>query len=126
KQKATALTEQERVRTNLLLRYFEIHLLSRVGYEPAFRKCAHCASELQPIENGFAPSLGGALCPQCSRFWARSLSMNALKVLRLLQRSKWSDVPRFRLDVHLQIELEAVMHGLLRFHLERDLKAWSF
>ena len=112
--------------TNLLLHYFEIHLLSYIGYEPAFRKCAHCASELQPVENGFAPSLGGALCPQCSRLWARPLSMNALKVLRLLQRSKWSEVPRLRLDKSLQIELEIVMHGLLRFHLERDLKSWTF
>jgi DNA repair protein RecO (recombination protein O) len=117
---------QEHLRTNLLLRYFEIHLLSYIGYEPAFRKCAHCASELQPVENGFAPSLGGALCPQCSRLWARPLSMNALKVLRLLQRSKWSEVPRLRLDKSLQIELEIVMHGLLRFHLERDLKSWTF
>ena len=121
-----ALTGQEHVRTNLLLRYFEIHLLSYIGYEPAFRNCAHCASELQPQENGFTPSLGGVLCPQCSRLWARSLSMNGLKVLRLLQRSKWSEVPRLRLDTHLQLELEAVMHGLLHFHLERDLKSWSF
>lgn len=117
---------QEHGWTNLLLRYFEIHLLASVGYEPAFRACAHCANELRPEENGFSASLGGALCPQCSRFWARSLSMPALKVLRLLQRSKWSEVPRLRLDTRLHIELEAVMHDLLRFHLERDLKSWSF
>jgi DNA repair protein RecO (recombination protein O) len=122
----SVLAGQEYVRSNLLLRYFEMHLLSHIGYEPAFRNCAHCASALQPQENGFAPSLGGALCPQCSRFWARSLSMNTLKVLRLLQRSTWSAVPRLRLDSSLQAELETVMHGLLRFHLERDLKSWSF
>src|SRR5437667_6299051 len=46
KQKGPVLVaEQEHVRTNLLLRYFEIHLLSHIGYEPAFRNCAHCASE---------------------------------------------------------------------------------
>jgi DNA repair protein RecO (recombination protein O) len=120
------LAGQEHVRTNLLLRYFEIHLLSLIGYEPAFRQCAHCASELQPLENGFTASLGGALCPQCSRLWTRPLSMNALKVLRLLRRSKWSETPRLRLDSSLQVELEVVMHDLLRFHLERDLKSWSF
>ncbi len=121
-----APTGQERVRTSLLLRYFEIHLLTAIGYEPAFRQCAQCASDLKPEENGFSPSLGGALCPQCSRFWARSLSLNALKVLRLLQRSQWSEVPRLRLDSSLLFELEVVMHGLLRFHLERDLKSWNF
>lgn len=117
---------QQHGRTNLLLRYFEIHLLAAIGYEPAFHHCAHCGSELQAVENGFAPSLGGVLCPQCSRFWAYPLSLNALKVLRLLQRSQWSDVPRLRLDVALYHELEKAMHGLLRFHLERDLKSWSF
>jgi DNA repair protein RecO (recombination protein O) len=124
--KGAAPTGQERVRTNLLLRYFEIHLLANTGYEPAFRKCAHCAGELRPEENGFSPSLGGALCPQCSRYWTRPLSMNALKVLRLLQRSSWKEVPHLRLDNAIQLEIEAVMHDLLRFHLERDLKAWSF
>jgi DNA repair protein RecO (recombination protein O) len=126
RQKGDAPTGQERMRSNLLLRYFEIHLLASIGYEPAFRKCAHCASELRPEENGFSPSLGGALCPQCSRYWTRPLSMNALKVLRLLQRSTWKEVPPLRLDGAIQLEIEAVMHDLLRFHLERDLKAWSF
>jgi DNA repair protein RecO (recombination protein O) len=112
--------------TRLLLRYFELHLLSAVGYEPALRNCAHCASELRPEENGFKASLGGVLCPQCSRFWERHLSLNALKVLRFLQRSKWIEASHLRLDSTLQAELEAVMHDLLRFHLERDLKSWSF
>lgn len=112
--------------TRLLLRYFELHLLSAVGYEPALQNCVHCASELRPEENGFRASLGGVLCPQCSRFWERRLSLNALKVLRFLQRSKWIEASHLRLDAKLQVELEAIMHDLLRFHLERDLKSWSF
>lgn len=113
-------------RTKLLMRYFEIYLLSSVGYEPVLRTCANCDTELKPEENGFTPSLGGALCPNCSHLWSQSLSMNALKVLRLLHRSDWSQVPHFHLDAHLHTELERAMHGLLRFHLERDLKSWSF
>lgn len=117
---------QEHGRTQLLLRYFEIYLLSHIGYEPVLRTCAHCNAELQPVENGFTPALGGALCPDCSPLWAQPLSMNALKVLRLLQRTEWANMPRFRLDARLHVELETTMHGLLRFHLERDLKSWSF
>lgn len=112
--------------TRLLLRYFELRLLSAIGYEPALQNCAHCGNELLPEENGFKASSGGVLCPQCSRFWERRLSLNALKVLRFLQRSKWIEASRLRLDEQLQIELEMVMHSLLRFHLERDLKSWSF
>lgn len=117
---------QERDRTWLLLRYFEVCLLSYVGYEPVLRACAHCHTELKPEENGFTPTLGGALCPNCSHLWTHPLSMNALKVLRLLQRTKWAHMPHFHLDARLQAEIENTMYGLLRFHLERDLKSWSF
>ena len=126
-QRGTSLTaEQEEGRTRLLLRYFEIRLLAALGYEPAFENCVHCSSEIRPEENGFRASLGGILCPQCSRLWERRLSLNALKVLRYMQRNTWSDVSRLRPDARLHLELEAVMHDLLRFHLERDLKSWSF
>jgi len=113
-------------RTQLLMRYFEIHLLTYIGYEPVLRNCAHCSTELKPEENGFTPALGGALCPNCRRLWNQSLSLKALKMLRLLSRTEWSQVPHFHLDARLHAEIEAAMHGLLRYHLERDLKSWSF
>jgi DNA repair protein RecO (recombination protein O) len=112
--------------TRLLLRYFELRLLSAIGYEPVLHHCAHCGNELRPEENGFRASLGGALCPLCSRFWERHLSLNALKVLRFLQHKKWIEASYLNLDPKLQVEIEGVMHDLLRFHLERDLKSWSF
>ncbi len=119
-------SSQEHGRTQLLLRYFEMNLLSSIGYEPMFRSCAHCDTELEPVENGFTPALGGALCPNCSHLWAHPLSVNALKALRILQRTEWERVPTFRLEPRLHIEMELAMHGLLRYHLERDLKSWSF
>ena len=132
RQRAQGVVSPEQLyrRAKLLMRYFELHLLFYIGYEPALQTCAHCASELRAQENGFKASLGGVLCPQCSRFWERSLSVKALRTLLLLRRTVWADIPFQRLEVHLdtrlEAELEAVLHGLLRFHLERDLKSWSF
>jgi DNA repair protein RecO (recombination protein O) len=117
---------QQEGQTRLLLRYFELRLLMAVGYEPVLQNCASCASEIRPEENGFRASLGGVLCPQCSRHWERRLSLDALKALRYMQRVKWSEAARMRPDTRLHGELEAVMYDLLRFHLERDLKSWSF
>lgn len=120
-------TDRSHVRSQLLLRYFEINLLSFVGYEPVFRTCAHCDAELQPVENGFNATLGGILCPNCSHLWSYAIPVNVLKILRILQRAKsWAQVPRLRLDSRLLSEVETVMHDLLRYHLERDLKSWSF
>ncbi|HEY0756039.1 MAG TPA: DNA repair protein RecO [Ktedonobacteraceae bacterium] len=113
-------------KTPLLLRYFELHLLTSVGYAPGLQNCSSCSHELLPQENGFKASLGGALCPQCSHLWERRLSLNALKVLRYMQNHPWHESARVRLNASLQMELEGIMHSLLRFHLERDLKAWSF
>ena len=116
----------ENLHIRLLMRHFEIYLLASVGYEPVLRSCANCDTELRPEENGFAPSLGGALCPNCSHLWAYPISVNALKVLRLLHRTEWAQVPRFQLDARLHAEMERAMHGLIRFHLERDMQSWSF
>jgi DNA repair protein RecO (recombination protein O) len=118
--------DQQHSRSQLLLRYFEINLLSYIGYEPVLRTCAHCNAELQPVENGFNPSLGGVLCPNCMHLRSQTISANALKVLRLVQRTGWSEMPRFRMDARLQAEVESAMRALLRFHLERDLKSWNF
>src|SRR5260370_7875465 len=106
----------------LLLRYFELRLLMAVGYEPVLQNCANCASEIRPQENGFRASLGGVLCPLCSRLWDRRLSLDALKALRYMHRVKWSEAARMRPDTHLHSELQAYLNHLLPLHLERNLK----
>ncbi len=110
----------------LALRYFELHLLDELGYRPALHQCAGCDTPLTPIENGYNAELGGALCPKCARYSQRRISVDALKVLRLLQTSEWEAVPRLRLAPTLQGEIEAILQATLRFHLDRDLKSWNF
>lgn len=110
----------------LALRYFELHLLDELGYRPALHNCAGCDTPLRPEENGYNAELGGALCPNCSRYAQRRLTLSALKVLRVLQTNTWDAVPRLRLDSGLQAEIEGTLQSSLRYHLDRDLKSWSF
>lgn len=109
-----------------MLRYFEMHLLGNLGYRPSLHECAACGTTLQPVENGFNPTLGGVICPNCSRYWQRHVSLASFKVLRLLQTSSWEDIPRLRLEVSQQHEIEYLLQAQIRFHLERDLKSWDF
>jgi DNA repair protein RecO (recombination protein O) len=109
-----------------MLRYFEIQLLGDLGYRPSLHECAACGATLQPVENGFNPTLGGVLCPNCSRYSQRPVSLASLKVLRLLQTSPWESIPRLRLTSSQQHEIEYLLQALIRFHLERDLKSWDF
>ena len=113
-------------RSWLALRYFELHLLTDLGFRPNLHHCVNCDRPLRPEENGYSAELGGALCPACRHLGQRLLSLNALKVLRLLQASTWEAIPRLRLEGELQGEMEATLQSTLRYHLDRELKSWGF
>ena len=112
----------------LVLRYFELHLLNEVGYRPQLQQCVSCHSPLKPVTNAFSPRAGGVLCPKCSRSQPLPypLSVNALKVLRLLQSSGYDTANKLKMNPELSHELEGVMRAYLKYLLEREVKsaAW--
>jgi DNA repair protein RecO (recombination protein O) len=112
----------------LVLRYFELHLLESAGYRPQLRECVACHRALEPSTNYFSSSAGGMLCPDCSldQPFAHSLSVNAQKVLRLLQGDDFASANRVKIDGELARELESVISGYLKHLLEREVKsaAW--
>ena len=112
----------------LVLRYFELHLLNLVGYRPQLGRCVSCRSPLPPVTNSFSPRAGGVLCPNCrqSQTLTYPLSVDALKVLRWLQGSDWSAVSKLKMNPELSRELEAVMRGYLRYLLEREVKSTAW
>jgi DNA repair protein RecO (recombination protein O) len=112
----------------LTLRYFELHLLNQVGYRPQLQQCVVCHASLQPVTNSFCPGAGGIICPDCtySQSLSYPLSVNALKVLRLIQGNDYPAVSRLKMNAALSQELEMVMRNYIRYLLERDVKsiAW--
>jgi DNA repair protein RecO (recombination protein O) len=111
-----------------ILRYFELRLLGHLGYRPQLQKCANCGSPLQQEVNYFSPAQGGALCRPCGYpdMAARTLSVNALKVLRLWQQSGFETASRVKLTTELTREIKNLMRDNVRYVLERQLKsiAW--
>lgn len=111
-----------------VLRYFELHLLNEVGYRPQLHQCVSCHSLLQPTINAFCSSAGGMLCPNCYRNQplTRPLSVDALKVLRLLQSNDSDTAARLKMDSKLSHEVLVVMRDYLKYLLEREVKsaAW--
>ncbi len=112
----------------LVLRYFELHLLNEVGYRPQLQQCVSCRSPLKPVTNAFSPTDGGVLCPECRqrRSLTYSLSVNALKVLRLLQSSNYDTVSKLKMNRELSDELDRVMSHYIEYLLDREVKsaAW--
>ncbi len=116
------------INPDLTLRYFELHLLELAGYRPQLQECVACHVELKPVLNAFCSSAGGILCPNCKYEHPASfpISVDALKVLRLFQRSTFEVVGRLKVSQELSQELKAALSSYIRHILEREVKsaAW--
>ncbi len=112
----------------IVLRYFELHLLNYLGYRPQLRQCVTCNSSLKPIPNFFSPHQGGVLCPECGlqEPIVRPLSVNALKVLRLWQNCDFSTAFRVKINSELASELKEVIGEYIRYLLEREVKSTTW
>jgi len=112
----------------LTLRYFELNLLTHLGYKPELHQCLGCKSPLEPTTNFFSTSGGGMLCPACREKepLSQPISLNALKVMRFLQQSDYPRASRVRISEELSRELESLMRHYIRYTLEREVKsvAW--
>jgi DNA repair protein RecO (recombination protein O) len=118
----------DRMTVDHALRYFELQLLGQSGFRPEIGACVACAKPLDPIDNYFAPVAGGAVCPSCIPGMAntRVLTLNALKLLRLLQRGPYSEVRQVRVDPDLGEEVERHLRSYLICVLERDVNSAAF
>ncbi|HEX5139700.1 MAG TPA: DNA repair protein RecO [Dehalococcoidia bacterium] len=112
----------------LAVRRFELRLLGELGYRPALIDCAVCDRRLEPQANYWSVSAGGAVCPSCADDSLRltPLSLNGLKMLRLLQRGTFEEASRIRLSGELAFELEQCLTDYVRYILEREVRSARF
>ena len=112
----------------LPVRFYEVRLLDLVGFRPELQNCLNCKKQIQAEDQFFSFEQGGVLCPDCGRLdpGARPISMDALKVLRHLQRSSYEEGKRAKPGPHVQLELEALMNLYLTYLLERGLNSPRF
>jgi DNA repair protein RecO (recombination protein O) len=114
--------------TDLALRHYEMKLLERSGFQPELKRCLGCQQPLQAVQNFFSPVGGGTYCAPCGAGAAgsRALSVNGLKVLRLLQRSSYNEVEGLNLPQALAEEVERHLRSYIVCMLERDVNAAAF
>lgn len=112
----------------LAARYYELRLLTPVGYRPQLFRCVSCGEPIQEQDQFFSAELGGLLCPNCRSADRRAqpVSAVAVKVLRYLQTRDWQTVSVLRLKRPLHRELETLLHAYLTYILERNLKSVDF
>lgn len=112
----------------LLRRYFEVQLLSAVGYRPQLKQCVCCRKQLIGNNNTFSPVDGGILCVNCSanRPYSYCLPLNCLETFNLLQEKEFTTLCSYQIKPSVYQELNLTLSSYLRYLLERDIKsaAW--
>lgn len=115
--------------TDLLLRFFELHLLRQSGFAPQLNHCVECLATLEPADHLFACTRGGILCPQChpmSNEITLPLSLGAIKVLRFIERENYESVKKLQLSRRLLHEVENLLVTCVRYVVEKDLRSTTF
>ena len=127
-QALSALDAGSEVMREVVARWFELALLDAMGFRPELGRCLECGAAIEPHGNAFSATGGGVVCSQCrhAALGARSISPDALKVLRHLQRSPLVGVLGLRLAPALQREVERALHATVSAVLERELRSRDF
>ncbi len=114
--------------SEMALRYFEYHLLQVSGLMPELYHCVECRDELEPNAHRFSPNVGGTLCLECCPDDAhlRPLSLRALKVLRLLDRSQLADACKLTINNNLSAELKSLLFTTVTYWLGKEIRSNSF
>ena len=113
---------------DLLLRWFELHLLSQMGFQPELFACLGCGNDLRPVENFLHLNAGGVYCPDCGRSLpgAEPIAAPALKILRHLSRTQWDALRGLQIGQSTALAVESVLQRYLETVLERRLKSAEF
>jgi DNA repair protein RecO (recombination protein O) len=108
--------------------WFLMRILDVLGYQPQLHDCASCGSALPESPGWFSPLLGGVLCARCGAHdqAGSPVSVNGLKVLRLMSGGQREIYDRLRLSSELLHEVEQALEAQLEYHLDRHLKSLEF
>lgn len=108
----------------LITLVFESGVLREVGYRPQLDPCIVCGEQLQPLPNGFSPD-GGVVCHNClpGRPDALPLGVNALKLLRAIERGDIERLFAMRVPPDVWSELAPLLHAYITRVAGRESRA---
>jgi DNA repair protein RecO (recombination protein O) len=112
----------------LVLRYFEVHLLGLVGFQPELNECVAGREPVMPEDQFFSYAEGGVICPRhvVKMGHVIPISMVTLKLLRHIQRSPFSKVRPLTVSAELHEDAERILLGYITYLLERRLQSVDF
>jgi DNA repair protein RecO (recombination protein O) len=117
------LTETEA--SHVVARYFELAVLSLLGFRIELYQCTGCGEVIREETNYLSARSGGMLCPACrlDDSSARPMSVSAQKFVRTLDRYGLESALKLTLPQRTASEVEAALTGHVRAIAERDLSS---
>lgn len=113
----------------MLVRFFEIRLLSQIGYMPHLDGCVACRT---PLSEGlpvlFSSERGGALCRSCSTGTPNlvGLSIGTARFLAMAARLDTDKLQRLRPTPQCLRECDAALSDFIKFQTGKELKTRRF
>jgi DNA repair protein RecO (recombination protein O) len=116
------------VERDVLIRFYELHILVLSGYRPHLFHCAQCEAELGQDADRFSAQAGGVLCPRCAQLdpLAVPMTFGAFKLLRYLARSTGAEARALAPSAATLLESGRLLKLAMRQILERELKSVVF
>ncbi|MCE5323679.1 DNA repair protein RecO [bacterium] len=109
-------------------RYFEIHSLAILGYEPHFEACLRCGKKIGRERVAFSPALGGIVCAHCGMapndaIWVPGAIVSYAQALKNAEPQM---LKSFKFPKGALRDLSNVLRWHIRYRLEHDLKSTDF
>ena len=117
--------ERQRVTPPMVLRHFEISLLTLSGYALQLSECAHCGGELPPGACGYNARAGGLVCDTCAAT-RHTLKIGHAACGYLRGMMGHVPLPEMLPDTAAQQEMERLLHLHLTTCLGREIKSYPF
>lgn len=114
--------------TALVKSYFEMKMLLLLGYSPELHWCVATHKKLNGEDDlSFSVRLGGVLCgdAKIKDDFARPISENTLKFLRLLQRYSLLDTAKITAEPEILNQMSAVTSDFIEYVMEVRPKSLS-
>jgi DNA repair protein RecO (recombination protein O) len=112
---------------SLVVRAYELKLVTLLGYQPHLTSCVTCGNkELNDIK--FNSSLGGVICQDCLNVEPKGirLSLADLDFLKHLLVNPIGGYEDVEIDEKTEKKLEKIMENYLKIHVERSCTALEF
>jgi DNA repair protein RecO (recombination protein O) len=112
---------------NILKTYFEIKLLTGLGFAPELYRCVVSGRELsEDNQLHFSYRLGGVFCDGKNQDdFAPEISCDGIKLLRLLQRYPLDAIGKVKVGSEIAEEVSRLMSEFVEYTTDRRIKSLS-